>query len=114
MWLRHSVRGHTVRPLTREVEVKAIIAKLFVQEGKGEEFEKVALALAEQVRASEPGNQMYTLAKTADGQYFFLELYEDDAALAAHGQTEHMKAAGPGFAGVLSGRPELTVLDVVE
>ena len=94
--------------------MKAIIAKMFAQEGKGEEFEKVALALAEQVRANEPGNKLYTLAKTADGQYFFLELYEDDAALAAHGQTEHMKAAGPGFASVLSGRPELTFLDVVE
>jgi quinol monooxygenase YgiN len=94
--------------------LKAIIAKMFVQEGKGEEFEKVALALAEQVRANEPGNKQYTLAKTAEGQYYFLELYEDDAALAAHGQTEHMKAAGPGFANVLSARPELTILDIVE
>ena len=94
--------------------MKAIIAKMFVQEGKGEEFEKVALALAEQVRANESGNKLYTLAKTADGQYYFLELYEDAAALAEHGKTEHMKAAGPGFANVLSGRPELTFLDVVE
>ena len=94
--------------------MKAIIAKMFVQEGKGEEFEKVALALAEQVRANEPGNKLYPLAKTAEGQYYFLELYEDDAALAAHGQTEHMKAAGPGFANVLSARPELTFLDIVE
>ncbi|HYZ92870.1 MAG TPA: putative quinol monooxygenase [Actinomycetota bacterium] len=94
--------------------MKAIIAKLFVQDGKGAEFEKVALELAAQVRANEPGNKLYTLAKTADDQYYFLELYEDDAALAAHGQTDHMKAAGPGFAAVLSGRPELTFLDVVE
>jgi quinol monooxygenase YgiN len=94
--------------------MKAIIAKMSVQDGKGEEFEKVALGLAEQVRANEPGNKLYTLGKTADGQYYFLELYEDDAALAAHGQSEHMKAAGPGFAGVLGGRPELIFLDVVE
>jgi quinol monooxygenase YgiN len=94
--------------------MKAIIAKMFVQDGKGEEFEKVALELAAQVRANEPGNKLYSLGKTSDGQYFFLELYEDDAALAAHGKTEHMKAAGPGFGAVLSGRPEITVLDVVE
>lgn len=94
--------------------MKAIIAKMFVQEGKGAEFEKVAAELAAQVRANEPGNKLYTLGKTAEGEYYFLELYEDDAALAAHGGSEHMKAAGPGFASVLAGRPELIFLDVVE
>jgi quinol monooxygenase YgiN len=94
--------------------MKAIIAKISVQDGKSEEFEKVAADLAAQVRANEPGNKLYTLGKTKDGQYYFLELYEDDAALAAHGQTDHMKAAGPSFASVLSARPELTFLDIVE
>lgn len=93
--------------------MKAIIAKMNIQPGKEEEFEKVALDLAAQVAANEPGNKLYKLAKTADGQYFFIELYEDDAALAAHGTTDHMKAAGPGFVGVMGGRPELTILDVL-
>lgn len=93
--------------------MKAIIAKMNVQPGKEAEFEKVALDLAAQVAANEPGNELYRLCKTSDGQYMFIELYADDAALAAHGSTDHMKAAGPGFAGVLAGRPELTVLDVL-
>jgi quinol monooxygenase YgiN len=93
--------------------MKAIIAKMHVAEGKEDEFEKVALELAEQVAANEPGNKLYKLGKTDDGQYFFLELYESAEAIAAHGTTDHMKAAGPKFAGVLAGRPELTILDVV-
>ena len=93
--------------------MKAIIAKMNIQAGKEADFEKVALDLAAQVAANEPGNELYKLCKTADGQYFFIELYTDDAAMAAHGQSDHMKAAGPGFAGVLAGRPELTFLDVV-
>jgi quinol monooxygenase YgiN len=93
--------------------MKAIIAKMHVAEGKEDEFEKVALELAGQVAANEPGNKLYKLGKTKDGQYFFVELYENDEAIAAHGTTDHMKAAGPKFAGVLAGRPELTVLDLV-
>lgn len=93
--------------------MKAIIAKMHVAEGKEDEFEKVALELAEQVAANEPGNKLYKLGKTADGQYFFVELYDNDEALTAHGSTEHMKAAGPKFRDVLAGRPELTILDVV-
>ena len=39
--------------------MKAIIAKAKVQEGKEAEFEKVALELAAQVEANEPGNTLY-------------------------------------------------------
>ena len=31
---------------------------------------------------------MYKLCKDADGDYIVMELYEDEAALAAHGQSE--------------------------
>jgi quinol monooxygenase YgiN len=93
--------------------VKAIIARMNIKPGKEADFEKAALDLAAQVAANEPGNQLYKLCKTPDGQYFFIELYENDEALAAHGTTDHMKAAGPSFAGVMAGRPELTILDVV-
>ena len=93
--------------------MKAIIAKMHVQPGKEADFEKAALDLAAKVAANEPGNKLYKLCKTSDGQYFFLELYESDEAIAAHGSSDHMKAAGPSFAGVMAGRPELTVLDVL-
>jgi len=91
----------------------ALIAKLKVQAGKEAEFEKIMLGLAEEVRKNEQGNRLYTLCKDADGQYCVLELYEDEAALAAHGQSAHFKAAGPKFAEVMAGRPEIQRLTVV-
>ncbi len=93
--------------------MKAIIAKIPIQDGKEEEFEAFAKELASKVRENEPGNEMYTLCKTSEGEYYFMELYQDDAAIAAHRETEHMKAAGPKFVEVMAGKPEITVLDVV-
>lgn len=91
----------------------AVIAKLNVAEGKEADFEKHMLGLAEQVRANEPGNDMYTLCRDEDGNYIVLELYEDEAALAAHGASEHFKAAGAGFKGLMAGAPEITRLTVI-
>lgn len=93
--------------------MKAIIAKARIQEGKEAEFEKVALELARQVEANEPGNKLYKLCKSADGEYLFLEMYDGPEAIAAHRAADHMKEAGPRFAGVMAGRPEITVLDVL-
>ena len=91
----------------------ALIAKLNVAQGKEAEFEAHMLGLAEQVRANEPGNDMYTLCKDAEGNYIVLELYKDEEALAAHGQSEHFKAAGAGFKGLMAGAPDITRLTVV-
>jgi quinol monooxygenase YgiN len=91
----------------------ALIAKLNVAEGKETDFEKHMLGLAAQVRANEPGNEMYTLCKDGDGNYVVLELYKDQAAVDAHGASEHFKAAGAGFRGLMAGAPEITRLEVV-
>lgn len=90
----------------------ALLAKLNVAEGKEAEFEEVMTNLVEQVRANEPGNRLYTLVKNESG-YVVMEIYDDQEALAAHGQSEHFRAAGPKFAGVMAGRPELTQFEVV-
>jgi len=91
----------------------AVIAKLNVKEDKGPEFEKVMLGLAEQVTANEPGNHLYQLCKDAEGNYVVMELYEDAAALEAHGKSEHFKAAGAGFAGLMGGAPDIQRLEVI-
>lgn len=91
----------------------AVIAKLNVRAGKEAEFEPVMLDLAEKVRANEPGNHLYTLVKDEEGAYYVMELYEDEAALAAHGSSEHFKAAGPKFAGLMGGPPEVKRCTVV-
>ena len=90
----------------------AILAQLNVAEGKEAEFEKVMLGLAEQVRANEEGNHLYTLVKNDDG-YAVMELYDDDAALAAHGQSQHFRDAGAKFAGLMAGPPTLNRYEVI-
>ncbi|MYD42323.1 MAG: antibiotic biosynthesis monooxygenase [Gammaproteobacteria bacterium] len=91
----------------------ALVAKLNVAPGKEAEFEEVMLGLAEQVRANEAGNHLYTLVKNDDG-YAVLELYDDEAALAAHGQSDHFREAGAKFAaGMMAGPPTLTRYEVV-
>ncbi|MGI9324345.1 MAG: putative quinol monooxygenase [Pseudomonadales bacterium] len=91
----------------------AVIAKLNVAAGKEAEFEKAMLALAEQVRSNESGNQLYSLCKDADGKYLMMELYDTEEDLAAHGQTEHFKASGASFKGLMAGAPEIQRLQVI-
>jgi quinol monooxygenase YgiN len=91
----------------------AVIAKLKVAAGKEAEFEKTMLELAAAVRANEPGNHLYTLCKDDQGQYVVMELYDDAEALKAHGQSDHFKAAGKKFAGLMAGAPEIQRMQVV-
>ena len=91
----------------------AVIAKLNVAAGKEAEFETAMLNLAAQVRENEPGNQLYTLCKEADGNYLMLELYDTQEDLDAHGKSEHFKASGAKFAGVMAGRPDIQRLEVI-
>jgi quinol monooxygenase YgiN len=92
-----------------------IVATLKVQDGKNAEFEAIFTALAKQVRANEPGNLAYQLTKsrTDPNTYKVLELYTDEDAVKLHGGTDYFKAAGPKFAAVLGGRPEVEYLDGV-
>lgn len=92
-----------------------VIAVLKIQEGKTDEFEAFFTELAKQVRANEPGNLAYQLTKsrTEPGTYKVLEIYKDQDALTHHGGTDYFKAAGPKFASVLGGRPEIEYLDGV-
>jgi len=94
----------------------AVVAKLTVQEGKEEEFKAAGAEMVAAVKANEAGRTLqYTLAqsqKTAT-EFYFLELYADDEAQAAHGKTPHMAAFGGKIGGMLAGRPEITRLDLV-
>ena len=94
----------------------AIVAKLKVQEGKGEEFEAAARQMVAAVAREEAGRTlMYTLhrAQGDPSTYVFYEQYADADALAAHGKTEHMAAFGGAIRGLLAGRPEIERLDPV-
>jgi quinol monooxygenase YgiN len=92
-----------------------IVATLKVKEGHGPDFEAVFLELAAKVRAEEPGNIFYQLTKSraeAD-TYKVLELYKDQDALAAHGQSDHFKTIGARMGAFMAGRPAVEYLDAV-
>ena len=84
-----------------------VTAKLNVKEGMEAEFEAVFLDLMDAVRANEPGCLLYQLCRDDEGNYIVMEMYESEEALAAHGQSEHFKAAGAGFKGKMGGPPEI-------
>jgi len=93
----------------------AIVATLRVQDGKGPDLEALFRDLMAKVRANEPGNLAYQLAKsrTEANTYKVLELYKDEAGLEAHRASAHFKAAGPSFGPILAGRPDIEYLDAI-
>jgi quinol monooxygenase YgiN len=93
-----------------------VVATLKIQDGKQAEFEKIFTDLSQQVRANEPGNLVYQLTKSREDAtvYKVLELYKDQDALSAHGQTDYFKAAGAKMGPCMGGRPTIEYLDAVE
>ena len=90
-----------------------VVAKLNVKEGKEADFEAVFQTLTAAVKENEPGCLLYQLCKDADGQYVVMEMYASEEALAAHGKSEHFKAAGAGFQGLMGGPPDIQRLQAV-
>ena len=90
----------------------AILAKLNVASGKEKEFEEIMLNLAQQVRENEQGNHLYTLVKDADG-YMVMEIYEDQAALVAHGSSDHFRSSAGQMVGVMAGAPVIKQYEVI-
>lgn len=91
----------------------AIIAKLTVQEGKEDAFKEAARKMVDAVKANEAGRTLhYTCAQGQENsrEFYFLELYADDEAAAAHTKTAHMAEFGQSLPGVIAGRPEITRL----
>ncbi len=94
----------------------AIIAKLTVQEGKEEEFKTAGAEMVAAVKANEAGKTLqYSLTQNMKvaNEFFFIEAYADDDAMAAHGKTPHMAAFGGKIGALLMGRPEITRLTPV-
>lgn len=90
------------------------VADFTVKEGQVERFAEVFAALTAEVRR-EPGNRLCQLARPRDGSATFsvVEIYDDDAALATHSQTEHVTRAGPVLASMLAADPRVVFYDLV-
>ena len=84
----------------------AMVATFRVAEDKKGPFEAVVGELAKQVLANEPGARLYqvTRSRTDPSVYKVIEIYEDEAALQAHIESDWLKAAGVGLAGLLEER----------
>jgi quinol monooxygenase YgiN len=92
-----------------------VLAKLTAQPGKEADMQAELEQMVRSVEANEPGVVAYSL-HTVEGQpgtFYFYEQYEDEAALQAHGQTDHMKNLGAVMRDMAAGRPEITRLNFV-
>lgn len=90
-----------------------VVAKLSIQAGKNAEFEAVFQEMETAVNENEAGNNFYSLHKsrTDENVYIVLEQYVDQAAMDAHGQSDHFKAIGKRMGPFMAGRPEIEVMD---
>jgi quinol monooxygenase YgiN len=90
-----------------------LIARVKIIAGKEGEFESAFAWQAEQVRANEPGNKLYKLFRSREqaGSYVVMEIYDDEAAIDAHRNSEHMKANRPKTAPLIA---EPTVIELYD
>ena len=92
-----------------------VVAVIRTKEGREAEFERVFAEMTAGVKSKEPGNRMYQLTRSrAEPRlYKVLEMYDDQAALDAHGTSDHYREGGRKLRDLVEGRPEVEVLDAV-
>lgn len=69
----------------------AVIVDFVAHEGKGEEVARILQAQAKNSLEKEPGCQHFDVCADPDDphKFFLYELYDDAAAVEAHGKTDH-------------------------
>lgn len=84
----------------------SLIAKLPCAEGQNEGFEA---ALTDMIEASneEAGLEIYSAHRGSDNNYWFFELYSDQAAVDVHGKGDGMKKAMRAIGAFMAGAPEV-------
>ena len=91
---------------------KSIVAFVKVKQGQEVMFEEAALQLVEAVTTNEPGCLLYTLNKANEQlTYVFMERYQDEAAVAAHQGSDHMKTLGRQMGAFIDGRPDIIYME---
>jgi quinol monooxygenase YgiN len=89
-----------------------VVATIIPLEGRLDDVEAVLRDLAPQVH-SEDGCEKYALHRGRD-RIVVIERWRDGAALGAHGQGPAIKAMGQRLAGLVSGAPDVQILEPVE
>jgi len=92
-----------------------VIAKLKVKPDRAAAFEEEMRKMLAHVEANEPGTRTYRCHRsTADPTvYVFYEVYDDQAAFAAHGASPAMQAFFGAMRGILDGRPEIEMYEAI-
>ena len=92
-----------------------VVATIKIKEGTNEAFEAVAKELMAAVHANEPGNKAYQFCKsrTEPTTYVVLEIYADQAALEAHGKSDHFRTIGPKMGPSMAGRADVQYFDAI-
>ena len=85
-----------------------VVARITAREGRTEEVAEALRDLIEPSRA-EAGCLRYDLHQSQEDphRFVFLEAWTDEAALAAHFQTDHFLKAGPRLEPLLASPPEI-------
>lgn len=93
----------------------SVVAKIHVQEDKLDLVVEAFKGLMEDV-AKEEGTLMYTMNRdpSAPNTLVILERYKDRAAFDAHCATPHFKAFFHKAGALLSGKPEIAVMEEIQ
>lgn len=89
------------------------VASFKVKAGSEAEFEAAISTLATTVNEVEQGVILYAPYRAADGQYFMMERYENEAAREAHGKAPEVAALFPTLGPHLDGAPVVTPVSAV-
>ncbi len=92
-----------------------VTAKLQVQAGKNKAFEAIFKQLTAAVIANEEGCLLYALHQSReDAQtYVVLEQYANEAALQAHGKTDHYRKFGKEMTPLMAAAPLIELMDSI-
>ena len=95
-----------------EAEV-GYVATFQVKEGQEAELEAALTKLAQTVREVEEGIILYAPYRGAEGKYFMMERYENEAARQAHGKAPEVAALFPTLGPHLAGAPDVQPVSAV-
>ena len=96
-------------------DILGVTVHVKVKPGREDEFEAVSKDMVEAVRAKEPGNLFYGLFRTDQpGEYYFMERWENRAAMDAHMTADHVQAIAPKMSDCIDGEPAMSIYEEIE
>lgn len=91
---------------------RAMVGSITCRPGRGDEMAAVLARMVDAARG-EPGVEVYSYHRDEGDTFWFFALMADGSALAAHGQTEAMRAAMAEFGPLMAEPPQMSVLTPV-